>query len=118
MDIYLNPSQSHEEAVQQTLRLQCDAFTRAFVLMKEKDNVTFDDVIRVLADAEREAQYVCGFVGLENDTESKTALVKKLRKDELIREDTDGNIVLTTKDERRGQKKPLPSEIERHIPAD
>lgn len=62
---------------------QVDAVLRAIaVLGRKKHNQTFADVLGALALAEEEAQYVCGFVLINEDM----AYVEKLKKYLIVQE--------------------------------
>lgn len=95
------------------LEAQINAITRAVLLIKDVESVTFDDVLSRLSSAEKKAVFVCGFVELERDQDYKRQLKEYLIKEEFLYVDGE-NISLTEKGRERANNK-LPNVIEENF---
>jgi len=92
------------------LNMQINAISRAIKLLGRDGTATVDEIIGALANAEIDAQYLCGFEDL-----SKAKREKKQLEDELVKRGfatiEDGNIKLTNAGKDRADVK-LPLQIE------
>lgn len=95
------------------LENQLDAFTRVLSLFPE-NSMTYDDVFDVLAKAETNAQFVCGFIDLNQYLSEKITILKKALEQKLVIEDGHGHLKLTMAGKERA-KKELPQPIEQSI---
>ena len=89
---------------------QVDAVLRVLSLYPDK-KMTIHDVIRVLAEAEEEAQYVCGFVDLSQYDDEKEIITKAIKERGLGSVDEDGRISITPIGIEKAKTK-LPTPIE------
>src|SRR3989344_4411595 len=64
-DMRNGPELLYSEENEVFLENQINAVTRVIALVGKRDKLTFDGVFRRLADAERKANYLCGFVLLD-----------------------------------------------------
>lgn len=99
---------------EQVFENQIDAITRAIVLMGKDTKITINDAFDALARAEKEAQFICGFEGLNNAKEEKKRLSDHLIVHGFVTIDNEGHVSLTPKGLERSKKK-LPSEIEQRL---
>ena len=98
---------SFEESV---LERQLDAITRVLGLFADKD-LTADDVFNVLAQAETDAQYLCGFVDLNQYDDEKRVIIEQAVNCKLVTTGTKNRLRLTPTGKERA-KKELPQPIE------
>ncbi|MBI2639740.1 MAG: hypothetical protein HYW90_02500 [Candidatus Sungbacteria bacterium] len=102
-----------EEMVKVVLQHQVDAVTRTIFLLAEA-GVTFEDIIRKLAESEEKANFVCGFVELEKAEKEKQILKRYLVDHGFVTVNEEGLISLTAKGEERA-KTELPQQIEQAL---
>lgn len=95
------------------LENQLDAFTRVLGLFTE-NSMTYDDVFNVLARAETDAQFLCGFVDLNQYPNEKMGILKKALEQKLVTEDEHGYLKLTILGKERANRE-LPQPIEQSI---
>lgn len=92
------------------LNQQIDAVTRAIEMLNNDGEATVDEIIESLAGAETDAQFLCGFVDLNQHDAEKKGLEKEL----VVRGFATiegGKIKLTEQGKKRAQT-PLPPQIE------
>ena len=92
------------------LRRQIDAVLRVLSLFPGK-KMTVHDAIGVLAGAEDEAQFVCGFIDLNQYNDEKELIVEAAIARGFISVDENGHMTLTPAGQDKGQTK-LPEPIE------
>ena len=92
---------------------QLDAATRTVSLFSDR-KMTIHDVINILAQAEDDAQYVCGFIDLDQYDDEKNLILEKLVERGLGNVDDRGYITLTPEGLKRAQTK-LPKPIEEKL---
>lgn len=107
-------SMTTEELKAEIFENQIDALTRGIVLVGAKKPVTFVDITYALAQAERNAHFVCGFEGIESDIFLKVKLFWHLIDNGFATADAVGHLTLTATGRARSQTK-LPPEIEAHL---
>ncbi|OGN14404.1 MAG: hypothetical protein A3J47_03115 [Candidatus Yanofskybacteria bacterium RIFCSPHIGHO2_02_FULL_43_22] len=92
---------------------QLDAVTRVLGLFTDQ-SLTASDVFNVLAQAETDAQYLCGFVDLNQYDDEKRVIIEHAINRKLVTIDTDKHLSLTLEGRERA-KKELPEPIEESI---
>ena len=100
----------HDEFVEAVLGRQIDAMLRVLSLCPDR-KMTVHDVINVLAEAEDEAQYVCGFIDLSQYDDEKELIAEAATKRGFVSVDEDGRMTLTSAGKDKGQTR-LPEPIE------
>ena|SRR3989344_2883223 len=95
------------------LERQIDAVTRVLKLLPNK-SLTSGDIFNILAQAEEDAEFLCGFVALNQHDNEKMVIIGKAVEWGLISLDGNGYLDLTAEGEERG-KKELPQPIEENI---
>ena len=100
--------------------MQADALlTAAAFIEAEKPGSTYTlrDLVDLLADAEREAQFICGFVPLaEEEDLLQAGLATEVMKERgLIDVSEDGSISLTEEGKTRANEVSLPPQIEEKL---
>ncbi|MDA2936083.1 hypothetical protein MYX06_02605 [Patescibacteria group bacterium AH-259-L05] len=101
-----------ESIEKEVFEMQIDAIVRGIVLIGKDAKITIDDVFDALANAEKDAQFLCGFEMLNDAEEVKKQLADHLIVHGFVTIDDEGYVSLTAKGLERSKKK-LPSEIER-----
>ncbi len=95
------------------LENQIDAVTRVLYLLSDK-RMTSDDIFNALAQAETDADFLCGFVDLNQYDNEKRSIIEKAIEQGLMNLDVNGRLSLTAEGRERG-KKELPRPIEENI---
>ena len=93
-------------------KMQADAVARVLNLLGE-NKYSFNDVIHILARAEQKAQFICGFVNLDNDEAFKVGLEERLLTRNVIIKNADKTLSLTQNGKERDV--PLPEQIEMNM---
>lgn len=101
-----------EEMRRVVLRRQVGAVARVIFLIGRE--MTIDNVTAALAEAERAANFMCGFVMLDDDTEAKETIVNEMLTMGYASLDEDGAIKLTDAGKGLSQV-PLPRQIEEKL---
>ena len=92
------------------LENQINAFTRVLSLFPD-NSMTYDDVFNALAKAEEEAQFVCGFIDLNQHLNEKLVVLQKAIEQGLVTKNGHDNLSLTVKGVERARIE-LPKQIE------
>ena len=92
---------------------QADAVARVLTLFSDQ-KLSLSDVTQKLAEAERRAKFVCGFIDLDDRNEEKNELENRLIERGIIVRHNDGSISLTPLGEKRSAIK-LPEPIEARL---
>lgn len=110
----MNKGLTTEELALVVLERQVEAVTRAVVLIGKHKKITFNDVLRELAHAEKKAQFICGFEALNGDEEYKIFLKKHLLEKNFITISAEDYVILTEAGQERANIK-LPPQIEQQL---
>src|SRR3989338_9785253 len=83
---------------------QLDAVTRVLGLFTDQ-SLTASDVFNVLAQAETDAQYLCGFVDLNQYDDEKRVIIEHAINRKLVTIDTDKKLFFKKKKREKKKKK-------------
>ena len=104
---------SYSAILEFEFNMQANAVARVLTLVGE-DKYSLDDVTRLLADAERNAPFFCGFVSLDEDVLFKAGLETRLIERGVVVKDKDGKLSLTAEGRKRSSVQ-LPQPIELNL---
>ncbi|HEY4484668.1 MAG TPA: hypothetical protein VI978_03035 [Candidatus Paceibacterota bacterium] len=92
---------------------QIDAVARVLKLLPNK-SLTSGDIFKILAQAEVDAEFLCGFVDLNQHDNEKRVIIEKAVERGAVSLNESGHLSLTAEGKERG-KKELPQPIEENI---
>lgn len=109
----LTPGDQSSEIEKFVLKRQIEAVARVIFLVGKDKEMSIDEVTASLARAEQEANFMCGFVGLNADVTTKDRILKEMiEKGYALLEN---NTLILTEAGKEFSQVPLPPPIEENL---